>query len=240
VNGGETIEWRTGSCTGTIVGIANPLVVTPASTTTYFARARNILTNCLSANCATVTVTVAGPITVNPSSLSNATVGQPYSQGLSASGGTGPYNFAVSSGSLPAGMSLSSGTISGTPSGPAGPANFTITATDTANSCSGTRSYTLTVDCPAISVAPASLPATFVGKSYNRTISASGGDGSYNFTVTTGGLPPGLTLSPAGSLTGAATQGGTFNFTVTATDSSGCAGNRGYSIAVRVRAIDPV
>jgi len=240
VGSGETVEWRTGSCNGAIVGTANPLVVTPASTTTYYARAKNTTTNCLSTNCATVTVFVADPITVNPSSLSNATVAQPYSQDLSASGVTGPYTFAVTSGTLPAGLTLSSGTISGTPTGPAGPANFTITATDTATNCTGSQSYTLIVVCPSVSLAPASLPTALVNRSYNQTITASGANGPYSFAVTAGSLPPGLFLSPGGSLTGAPTITGTFNFTVTATDTSGCTGSKAYSIFVRRRLIDPI
>ena len=91
-----------------------------------------------------------------------------------------------------------------------------------------------------VSVAPASLPATFVDRAYNKTVSASGGNGAYSFAVTAGNLPPGLTLTPAGNLTGSATQGGTFNFTVTATDTSGCSSNRAYSIVVRARVIDPI
>ncbi len=56
-----------------------------------------------------VTVTTATP-------LPGATVGTPYSQSLAAAGGTGPYTWALASGSLPAGLSLSSaGVVSGTP-----------------------------------------------------------------------------------------------------------------------------
>jgi hypothetical protein len=79
-------------------------------------------------------------ITVDPSSLPDATIGESYNQALSASGGTGPYTFAVTSGALPAGLSLASGVISGTPTGPAGTANFTITATVTADGCIGSHS----------------------------------------------------------------------------------------------------
>jgi subtilase family protein/putative Ig domain-containing protein len=92
----------------------------------------------------------------------------------------------------------------------------------------------------AINLSPASLPSTFVGRLYDRTITATGGSGTYNFAVTGGTLPPGLTLSPAGNISGTSTAGGTFNFTVTATDAFGCQSSKGFSIVVRVRAIDPI
>ena len=70
--------------------------------------------------------------------------GTAYSQAISASGGLAPYSYAVTSGSLPPGMSLAAdGTLSGTPSN-TGDYTFTVTATDS-DSCTGTRSYTLTV-----------------------------------------------------------------------------------------------
>jgi hypothetical protein len=81
-------------------------------------------------------------ITIAPSTLSDGTVGAVYnSQTLTASGGTGPYTFAVTSGTLPTGLTLSSGVISGTPSAVAS-STFTVTATD-AIGCTGTRSYTV-------------------------------------------------------------------------------------------------
>ena len=76
-------------------------------------------------------LTIIVPITVNPASLPNGTTGTPYNQTVTASGGTGPYTFAVSAGALPTGLALNanSGAITGTPT-VAGPFNFTIQATD--------------------------------------------------------------------------------------------------------------
>ena len=80
-----------------------------------------------------VTVEVAPPVTTSPSALENGTVGMPYSQTLSAAGGSGPpYGFSVN-GVLPAGLSLSqTGVISGTPT-VAGQANFVVFVTDSLN-----------------------------------------------------------------------------------------------------------
>src|SRR6185295_12908520 len=98
------------------------------------------------------------------------TAGTGYSATIGATGGTGTYsNFAVTSGSLPAGLSLNAatGVLSGTPS-TAGSSTFTITVTDSA-SATGSRSYTLTIAAAAvpISVTPASLSGGTVGTGYS-------------------------------------------------------------------------
>lgn len=184
----------------------------------------------------TITVVAAPTIVVNPATLPAATIGTAYSQAATASGGTAPYSFLVSAGTLPAGLALSStGTLSGTPTA-AGTFNFTIRATD-ANSFTGTRAYALVVNAPTISVAPATLPNATVATAYNQAITASGGTSTYAFAVTAGALPAGLTLSSTGVLSGTPTAGGSFNFTVTATDSSTgtgapFTGSRAYSLVV--------
>lgn len=73
-------------------------------------------------------------LSVATSSLADATVGAPYTASLSASGGSATgYSWKVSSGSLPAGLSLTaSGTIDGTPSA-AGTSDFTVQVTDSAS-----------------------------------------------------------------------------------------------------------
>ena len=170
-------------------------------------------------------------ITLAPATLPNGTVGSAYSQSITASGGTGPYTFAVTTGTLPAGLTLSSaGLLSGTPTA-AGTSNFTVEATD-ANGCAGSLAYSLTIDCPTVTLAPATLPNGIVGTAYSQMITASGGTGPYTFAVTTGTLPAGLTLSSAGLLSGTPTAAGTSNFTVEATDANGCTGSLAYSLVI--------
>ncbi len=188
------------------------------------------------------TVTIASPtIAVAPGSLPSASFGSSYSQSITASGGTGPYTFAVTSGALPAGVTLApDGTLSGTPAA-SGNFNFTVTATDASGGTgpyTGAQAYALTIAAPTIAVSPGSLPGGTVGTSYSQTVTASGGTSSYSFAVTAGALPPGMSLASGGALTGTPTAGGTFNFTVTATDST-TAGNGGpftgsqaYSVAI--------
>jgi hypothetical protein len=86
----------------------------------------------------TYTVTInPAPVTivVAPPSLPNGRVGAAYSQTISAAGGAAPYTFAVTSGALPAGLTIdpTSGVISGSPT-TEGPFTFTVTATDSGQS----------------------------------------------------------------------------------------------------------
>ena len=95
-------------------------------------------------------------LSVSPPTLASGTVGAPYNQTLSASGGNGPYTYSVSAGSLPAGLTLSrSGKLSGTPVA-RGQARFTITATDASQAASA-RSYSLRIGASDV----ASTNATF-------------------------------------------------------------------------------
>ena len=182
----------------------------------------------------------AQQISLSPTSIPAGTVGTVYSQTISASGGTAPYTFAVTAGSLPAGLSLSSaGAFSGTPTA-GGSFNFTITATDS-TSTSNSQAYTLTVNAPTIALLPISLPAASVGISYSQSVTASGGTAPFTYAITAGALPGGLSLTSAGSLSGTPTAAGTFNFTVTATDSSTGSGpytgSRAYALSVNAPTI---
>lgn len=185
--------------------------------------------------------TLAPTIVVNPVTVPGATVGVPYSQSFTGSGGTAPYTSALTSGTLPVGVSLNpaTGVLSGTPSS-AGTFNFIIRSTDASAApgpFSGSRAYTLVVAPPVTVIAPATLPNGTVAAAYSQTITASGGIAPYNYTITAGALPAGLTLSSGGLISGTPTAGGTFNFTVTAAGSSTGTGaphtgSRAYALVV--------
>ncbi|HEV8232242.1 MAG TPA: putative Ig domain-containing protein, partial [Thermoanaerobaculia bacterium] len=183
------------------------------------------------------TVTEGCPaITLSPSVLPGGSVGSSYSQSITASGGTAPYVFSVTSGLLPPGLSLSSGgVLSGTPTS-GGSYSFTVTATD-ANQCSGSQSYAISISgCGAITVSPAVLFEGFIGVPYRRTISASGGTAPYSFSLTSGSLPPGLSLS-GGVISGTPTAAGTYTFRIRAVDSNGCAGTQSYTLTISCRPV---
>ncbi len=171
-------------------------------------------------------------ITLSPTTLPNGDKGGAYNQTITASGGVAPYTYTVTGGALPTGISLSTGgVVSGTPS-VSGTFLFTVTASDS-NSCTGSKQDTLTINaCPTITLSPASLPDGSAGSVYNQTVTSSGGVSTYSYAVTSGSLPAGMTFSTGGALSGTPTYGGTYNFTVTSTDSHGCPGTKAYTLVV--------
>lgn len=172
-----------------------------------------------------------GTITLSPVTLPNGSLTSAYDQNLTAAGGTAPFSFAVTVGNLPDGLTLSSaGSITGTPTA-SGTFDFTVSVTDT-NGCTGNQDYTIVVNCGGISISPTTLPAPSLGVAYSQNLTASGGTAPITFSVTTGNLPDGLTLSSAGAITGTPTTLGDFNFTVTATDALGCIGSQAYTLSV--------
>jgi hypothetical protein len=178
-----------------------------------------------------------GSLTVSPGTLSSATANSAYSATVSASGGSGSYSFAVTSGSLPGWLSLngSTGVLSGTPT-TTGTSTFTVTATDSNTGATGSQAYTLKVNAASsLTVSPASLSSATANGAYSATVSASGGSGTYSFAVTSGSLPSWLTLNGStGVLSGTPSFTGTATFTITATDSgiSGLTGSQAYTLKV--------
>jgi large repetitive protein len=148
-------------------------------------------------------------------------VNRSYSYFMSFCCGTGTLSYAVTSGTLPAGLSLSpsTGQISGTPT-TAGVSTFTVTVTDSANSSNiGVR--TVSINISPLSVVYPNLTVTS-GTSFTGTFTATGGTGALTWTLDpTSQLPTGLTLGTNGSVTGTTTFVGSFSFGFIVTDSAG-------------------
>ncbi|UEQ17424.1 putative Ig domain-containing protein [Xanthomonas phaseoli] len=183
------------------------------------------------------TLNIAAPtIALAPATVPTATRGTAYSQTLTASGGTAAYTYAITSGALPAGITLASnGTLSGTAT-LEGTFNFTVQATD-ANSFTGTQAYSLTVAGPNLVLPASTLPAGTAGQAYAAAIApATGGTAPYSYAVTAGALPGGVVLDAAtGGLSGTPTVSGTFTFTLTVTDSTpspAAQASRSYALTV--------
>ncbi|WP_047698864.1 putative Ig domain-containing protein [Xanthomonas vasicola] len=182
-------------------------------------------------------LTITAPtIAVAPSAVPTATRGTAYSQTLSASGGMAAYSYAITSGALPAGITLASnGTLSGTAT-VEGTFNFTVQATD-ANSFTGAQAYSLTVAGPNLVLPASALPAGTAGQAYAAAVTpATGGTAPYRYAVTAGALPGGVVLDAAtGDLSGTPTVSGTFTFTLTVTDSTpspAAQASRSYALTI--------
>src|ERR1700689_885361 len=148
------------TCTADFTG--NSSVTLTAAPGTNFTLAG--FTNCASTGALTCSVTMSaaetvtaaftasggggGGLTISPSTLPGGAVGASYGQQLIASGGTAPFNFTISAGALPAGVTLgaTTGTIGGIPTGPAGPSAFTVHVSDSsATPLTGSASFTVTI-----------------------------------------------------------------------------------------------
>lgn len=171
-------------------------------------------------------------LVLTPTTLITANRGRPYNQTIKASGGVAPYTFALTHGVLPPGMTIApDGRISGITSG-AGTYLFNVQATD-AEYNTGSQNYSIEVRIPEITVNPIQLNPAFRRVPYTQTLSATGGDGSYQYSVSTGSLPPGLTLNTvAGIIVGTPTTVGNSIFKITATDISSNTGSREYFLQV--------
>ena len=174
-------------------------------------------------------------------------MGIAYSQTIVGSGGTAPYSFGVTAGALPTGMTLTSaGGLAGTPTA-AGTSTFTLRGTD-ANGCVATLAFAIVIaaaplpppGCPAITLAPATLPNGTVGVAYSQTILGSGGTAPYSFGVTVGALPTGLTLTSAGGLAGTPTIAGGSAVTIRGTDANGCFATLALTIVTAAAPPPPV
>jgi uncharacterized repeat protein (TIGR01451 family) len=180
---------------------------------------------------ATTLTIVSGPGLSFPAPPSGE-VGAAYSYTLTASGGTSPYSWSVSSGSLPAGITLNSatGVLSGTPTA-VGTSSFTIKVTD-AGSQTATQATTLTiVSGPALSFP--TPPDGEIGAAYSDTLTVTGGAAPYAWSVSAGSLPAGITLDSAtGVLSGTPTAVGTSSFTIKVTDAGNLTATRATTLTI--------
>ena len=172
------------------------------------------------------TLTLTSGLAVTTTTLPGGTVGKSYLTSLQASTGTKPYTWSLSAGTLPTGLSLvaSTGVISGKPT-TTGIHNLTVKVTDATSSKPQTTTKSLSITIAAV-VTPlqfstGSLSAGQVGVGYSKMIQATGGTTPYHWSISSGALPSGLTLSAAtGTISGKATKSGSSTFTARVADST--------------------
>lgn len=173
---------------------------------------------------------VLEPVAVAAISLPTATQGRVYAAHLVATGGDGFYDWAVDGGDFPAGMELASaGALTGTPA-EAGAFTFVVRVTDGAGR-PASRSLTLRV-VRAPTIRTLTLPPGEVGMAYAAALEATGGTGAYTWSVTSGTLPEGLSLSADGRIAGAPAALGSASFTVQVTDEALASHTRAFSIVI--------
>ncbi len=173
------------------------------------------------------------PLEITTTSLPAGTTGQAYSQDLAATGGTSPYSWALDSGSLCSGLTLStSGTISGTPD-TAETCNFTARVTDDV-AATDTQALAITIDAAGapLEITTTSLPAGTTGQAYSQDLAATGGTSPYSWALDSGSLCSGLTLSTSGTISGTPDTAETCSFTVIVTDDSSSTDTQGLSLTV--------
>ncbi|MEO7653330.1 MAG: putative Ig domain-containing protein, partial [Bryobacteraceae bacterium] len=219
-------QWSGSAPPGLSLGANGAITGTPSAAGSFNVTA-TVTDNASLAATRNFSITIDPPglsITTTPP-LPAGTVGTMYSQTLSATGGTPPYQW---SGSAPAGLTLGSdGAITGTPSA-AGSFSLIATVTDGA-SFTANRTFAITINSPMLSIITTSLPAGTVGTAYSQSLSASGGTPPYQWS---GALPAGLSLSSVGAITGTPSAPGSFNLTTTVTDGASLTADRTFTINI--------
>ncbi|MBL4846614.1 MAG: putative Ig domain-containing protein [Planctomycetes bacterium] len=232
VSAGALPSWETlDPATGVITGTPDALGTTTIQVT---ARDRNGNLD----QSIPLDLLVVGILDLGPPSLPPGTPGTPYSETLTPSGGVGPYTLRIVSGSLPPGITFDplgptfGGTTSQTGSFP-----VLVEVCDSAGSCA-IRAYELVFDPtdPVISAIPGNGT---VGDPFTATITASGGQAPYVFTVAAGTLPPRLSLAQDGTISGTPTLAGNFVVTFQVTDGNGKTSTATVIIEIQLAAGPP-
>lgn len=165
------------------------------------------------------TVMYGQNLVISPGSIPDGVYGSSFTPlVLTATGGTAPYTFSVTAGSLPPGMSLGAdGTLSGTPTA-AGSNNFTVTATDNSSPTpnSGQQFYSMTIDPATLTVTAANQTMTYGGAMPLLTLNISGfvnGDDASSLATQPAASTTATPASPVGSYTITASGGSASNYT---------------------------
>lgn len=214
---GLSLDFTTGLLSGTVASAGKYTVVV------------RVIDYYQSTATSTYVLTVNPPLTITTAALAAGSVGAPYSQQMTASGGSPGYSWSVLGGSLPAGLSLSiNGLISGTPTA-SGTFPITIQVSDSDGN-ETSRNFSIAIQS-ALTITTSSLAAGNVGVAYTQSMSASGGTPPYHWSAQ--GLPAGLSMDAnSGAISGTPTTTGTSSVSVTLTDQAGAHASKTFSLIV--------
>ena len=183
-----------------------------------------------------LTLQINDQLKITTSSLASGIEGVLYvPQQITLTGGTSAYVWSYT-GTLPAGITFSSGVISGLPSAvTAGKYNISLTVTDAAGA-SFTQPLSITVAPPqasSLSIATTAIGDMKTAVPVSFTLLSSGGTAPYNWSII-GALPSGLTLnSTGGTIAGTPTQAGNYSIRLVVTDLNSNSSERTFSFVVR-------
>jgi hypothetical protein len=232
----QSVTWSASS--GTIS--SNGLYTAPqvsGGTWTYRVWATSVDDPSKSATVFVVVTPLVIPLKITTTSLPEVMAGTSYTQTLLASGGTSPYHWKLTSGTLPQGLSFvgATGVLSGS-TAQTGQFNLTFQVTDSSwpTQFTATQTFVLQVSS-SLQISTTLLPEITAGTAYDAPVNGVGGMTPYHWSISTGSLPSGISLgSSTGVFTGTTSNTGQFNFTVKLTDSSSPPQTVSQALAVTV------
>ena len=184
---------------------------------------------------------VAPTLSITTTTIPTAQVGTNYSAVLATSGGTAPFTWTLTSGTLPKGVAFNAaaGIFSGTPL-QFGTGVLGVKVTDSSTpQQNDTATYTLTI-ISGLDITSTSTPDGKVGTPYSTGLTPTGGTQPYKWSITGGALPAGLTLDAnSGVISGTPTTQQVATFTIQIADSEGTPAAATKSFNINIAAAAP-
>jgi Putative Ig domain/Right handed beta helix region len=218
----QSVTWSCTSGTITSTGLYTAPTV-DSGTWTYRVTATSVASPSRSGGTIVEVSPNIPPLKITTTSLPQFMTGDAYSQTVNVTGGKTPYHWKMTSGTMPSGITLTkpTGAISGV-SSQTGPFPFTIQVTDSSwpTNLTATQSYTL-VGSSALIVTTPVLPQITAGENYDTSVAVVGGVTPYQWSISSGSLPTGISLNAGtGVISGTTEQTGQYKLSVKVTDSS--------------------
>jgi len=180
-----------------------------------------------------MSVPSAAPTVSITSPGSGATVSGTLSVVASVSSNTTKVQFEVDGGnsgsaltSAPFTLSLDTTALSN------GSHSLSAAASTSAGQITSSASIAIIVDNPRLTISTTSFPPGQLQVSYSAPVAATGGTPPYSWSLSSGGLPAGLSLSSSGTIAGIPTVAGSFSFTIGVKDNAGGSVSAGFSLNI--------